>query len=87
MSKTKRTKKSVKKMSMLEVVARWNRREDADHVAKDDVEEFVRKMVMCRCGWGGVVVEHGQRGPGVDRGSATMLNSEGSEECSGWVDL
>ena len=35
--------------------------------------------------WQGVVVEHGQRGPGVDWGSATMLNSEVSEGCSGWV--
>ena len=46
MSKTKSVQ-----MSMLEVVAKRGRREDADHVVKDDVEEVVQKMVMmCRCG-------------------------------------
>ena len=36
--------------------------------------------------WRGGVADGQQRGPGVDRGSATMLNSEASDGCSGWVD-
>ena len=52
---TAKTMKLAKKMSMSKGVARGNRREDADTVVKDDVEEVVREMVvvMCRCGCGG----------------------------------
>ena len=54
-----------------------------DLVEENDVEEVVRKMVivMCRCGGVGR-----QRGAWCGHSSATMLNSERSEGCSGWVD-
>ena len=38
---------------MLELVAKDGRLGQRDLVEEDDVEEVVRKMVMCRCGWGG----------------------------------
>ena len=37
-------------MSMLEVVARPSRREDADLVEEEDVKVVGKEMVMCRCG-------------------------------------
>ena len=45
-----------------------------------------KEMVMCRCGWVVVVANGKQRGPGVDWGSATMLNSKASDGCSKGVD-
>ena len=75
-------------MSTLKVVAKPGRREDADHVVKDDVDVVGKEMLMSRCG---VVMSLlvSQRGTGYGVGSATMLDprsSEGSEGCSGWVD-
>ena len=49
---TARTMKLAKSMS--EVVATDDRLGQRDLVEEDDVEEVVRKMVICRCGWGGL---------------------------------
>ena len=53
LSKTmsKRKMKLAKSMSMLEVDAKDDRREERDPVEEEDVEEIVQEMVMmCRCG-------------------------------------
>ena len=77
---TARTMKLAK--SVLEVVARCCRQGRRDLVEEGRDEEVGQKMMICRCGWGGVVDDGQQRAPG-DPGSATMLNPEGSDGCSG----
>ena len=48
------SKRKAKSMSMLEVEAKRCHQVGKDLVEEDDVEEIVRKMVMCHCGWGGL---------------------------------
>ena len=49
------SKRKAKSMSTLEVEAKRCHQVGKDLVEEDDVEEVVRKMVMCRCGCGGLL--------------------------------
>ena len=72
LSKTmsKRTMKLAKSMSMSEVVAKEDHREERDLVEEGCVEEVDKEMVMCRCGCGGLSLLTMGRGP---RGIRALL--------------
>ena len=80
------SKRKAKSMSMLEVEAKRCHQEGKDLVEEDDVEEVVRKMVMCRCGCGGSLPMASREDlDGTSWSSATMLKSSPrvfSEGCS-----